>query len=620
MSFLTPARSGAVVACLYGNCALRLDVPTLFVATSITILLVGILFLLLGWQRDRAPGLLRFGVAYLVGGVGIVLSAARGSLPSMVSIDLANALLQLAYGLIWSAMRRFAGRPTSPALVVGGAAVWLLACQVPAFYESLDSRIALSSIILTAYCFAAAAELHRNNGNPGSARWIAVVLLVVHGLVYAVRVPATLYWPQPGATTSLPATPWFALLTLEALAHVVGLAFALLAMAKERAEAMSLRSVVAARDAATQASEAKSLFLARMSHELRTPLNSVLGLAQVLARDSALSAEQREQAATLERAGRHLLAVANDILDLAAVEAGKLPLRSQPIAWPALMEGCMALVRPQAMQKRIALTLEVTAEAPAGVLGDQTRLRQMVLNLLSNAVKFTPEGGAVRLRLGRSVRGPQRIEVIDTGPGVPPERRALLFRDFSRLETAPGREFGGAGLGLAITAALAKAMGGTIGVDTGPGRIGSLFWLDLPLPEAPPPAAQAAMPAAEAPSRRRRVLVVDDVAPNRMVARILLEGAGHEVALATDGAEAVEAVRRGGFDLVLMDIHMPGMDGLEATRRIRAQEAGGRRVPIIALSADALQAQVEQCRAAGMDGHLAKPLERGALMAVLGAL
>jgi signal transduction histidine kinase len=601
---------------------LRLDIPTLFVATSITILLVGVLFLLLGWQRDRAPGLLRFGIAYLVGGVGIVLTAARGSLPSMVSIDLANALLQLAYGLIWSAMRRFAGRPTPPAPVVGGAAVWLLACQVPAFYENLDSRIALSSIILTAYCFAAAAELYRNNESQGSARWIAVVLLVLHGLVYAVRVPATLYWPQPGATTSLPASPWFALLTLEALAHVIGLAFALLAMAKERAEALSLRSVVAARDAAAQASEAKSLFLARMSHELRTPLNSVLGLAQVLARDGRLAADQREQATTLERAGRHLLAVANDILDLAAVEAGRLPLRRQPIAWPALMEGCVALVRPQAMQKRIALTLEVTAEAPGGVLGDPTRLRQMVLNLLSNAVKFTPEGGAVRLRLGRSVRGPQRIEVIDTGPGIPPERRGLLFRDFSRLETAPGREFGGAGLGLAITAALAKAMGGTIGVDAGPGRIGSLFWLDLPLPEAaaPPPTQAAEPPAETAPGPRRRVLVVDDVAPNRMVARILLEGAGHEVALATDGAEAVEAVRQGGFDLVLMDIHMPGMDGLEATRRIRAEEAGRRRVPIVALSADALREQVEQCRAAGMDGHLAKPLDRGALMSVLSAV
>ncbi len=600
---------------------MRLDVPTLFAATSATILLVGILFLLLGWQRDRAPGLLRFGIAYLAGGVAIVLSGARGSLPHVVSIDLANALLQFAYGLIWSAMRRFAGRRTAPMLVVGGAATWLLACQVPAFYESLDARIALSSTILTAYCFAAAAELHWNDSDPVTARWIAVVLLVVHGLVYAVRVPATLYWPQPGAATSLPASPWFALLTLEALAHVIGLAVALLAMAKERAEALSLRSVVAARDAAAQASEAKSLFLARMSHELRTPLNSVLGLAQVLARDGRLSAEQREQAATLERAGRHLLAVANDILDLAAVEAGKLPLRRQPIAWPALMEGCVALVRPQAEQKRIALTLEVTAEAPAGVLGDPTRLRQMVLNLLSNAVKFTPEGGAVRLRLCRSVRGPQRIEVIDTGPGIPPERRALLFRDFSRLETAPGREFGGAGLGLAITAALAKAMGGTIGVETGLGRIGSLFWLDLPLPEAAPPPTQAAEPApAEAPGPRRRVLVVDDVAPNRMVARILLEGAGHEVALATDGAEAVEAVRKGGFDLVLMDIHMPGMDGLEATRRIRAEEAGGRRVPIIALSADALREQVEQCRAVGMDGHLAKPLERGALMTVLGAI
>jgi signal transduction histidine kinase/CheY-like chemotaxis protein len=602
----------------YRTLALRLDVATLFAATSAIILVIGILFMMLGWQRDRAPGLLRFGVAYLVGGVAILLSAARGSLPLVVSIDLANALLQLAYGLIWSAMRRFAGRRTPLPLVVGGAVIWLVACQVPAFYESLDARIVLSATILSGYCFAAAAALHWHNPEPVTARWIAVVLLVIHGLVYLVRVPGTLYWPQPGATTSLPATAWFAMLTLEALAHVVGLAFALLAMAKERAEAQSLRSITAARDAAAQASEAKSLFLARMSHELRTPLNGVLGLAQVLAQDSKLSPEQREQAATLERAGRHLLAVANDILDLAAVEAGRLPLRSEPIAWPALMQGSVELVRPQAAQKRIALTLEVTREAPAAVLGDATRLRQMVLNLLSNAVKFTPPGGAVRLRLCRAVGGAQRIEVMDTGPGIPPERRGRLFSDFTRLEAAPGREFGGAGLGLAITAALAKAMGGQIGVESGPGGIGSLFWLALPLPEAVPPKPAPGVTSAASP--RRRVLVVDDVAPNRMVARILLEAAGHEVALATDGAEAVRAMQDGGFDLVLMDVHMPGMDGLEATRRIRALEAGRRHTPIIALSADALREQVERCREAGMDGHLAKPLERGALLAVLNGI
>jgi CheY-like chemotaxis protein len=252
------------------------------------------------------------------------------------------------------------------------------------------------------------------------------------------------------------------------------------------------------------------------------------------------------------------------------------------------------------------------------VLGDETRLRQMVLNLLSNAVKFTPEGGEVRLRLTRGTG--LRIEVSDTGPGIPPDRRGLLFSDFARLEPSPGQEFGGAGLGLSISAALARAMGGAIGCETGPGGRGSLFWIELPLEETaeaePPPPPPAPSPNA-AGTRPRRVLVVDDVAPNRMVARALLEGAGHAVEAVADGADAVEAVRHGAFDLVLMDVHMPGMDGLETTRRIRALEGPERQVRIIALTADALRDRVEACLAAGMDGHLAKPLDRATLLTLV---
>jgi signal transduction histidine kinase/CheY-like chemotaxis protein len=597
---------------------LHLDVPTLFVATSATAALIGLLFVVLGRKGSRPAGLTRFGVAHLLGAVGIVLAGARGVVPNLVSIDLANALLMSAYGLIWSTMRAFGGRGTARAMVMAGAAVWLAACQVPEFYDSLGARVALSAAILAVYSFASAAELCRAQPVPLAARWIAVALLAVHGAIYAVRGPLVLAWPMPTGGTALPSGPWFALLTLESLLHMVGLAFALLAMAKERAEAQSRQSLVAARDAATGAAEAKSRFLARMSHELRTPLNSVLGLAQVLARDPRLAADQQEQAATLERAGRHLLAIANDILDLAAVEAGKLQLRRGPVPVAAFAEGCISLVQPQAEAKRITLRQELAPDAPAAVLGDATRLRQMVLNLLSNAVKFTPEGGEVRLRLTRGTG--LRVEVSDTGPGIPPDRRALLFSDFARLEPSPGQEFGGAGLGLSISAALARAMGGAIGCETGPGGRGSLFWIELPLEEtaeAEPPAERPVPPPQAGGRPRRHVLVVDDVAPNRMVARALLEGAGHAVDLATGGAEAVEAVRHGAFDLVLMDVHMPGMDGLEATRRIRALDGPGRRVRIIALTADALRDGVDACLAAGMDGHLAKPLDRATLLAVV---
>ncbi len=605
---------------------LRLDVLTLFVATAAVTGLLGVLFLVLGRHKDRPPGLLRFGAAYLLGMLGLVLAGARGNLPNFLSIDIANSMLMVGYGLIWSTMRAVGGRRTSAALVAAGAAVWLLACQVPAFYVSLPARTTLSATINAIYCLAAAAELRREQPVPLAARWIAVTLLAIHGVLYAVRGPLVLLWPMPAGGFSLPSGPWFSLLTLESLLHVVGMAFALLAMAKELAEAQSRSNLIAARDSAAQASEQKSRFLARMSHELRTPLNSVLGLAQALAQDPRLTDDQREEAQTLERAGRHLLAVANDCLDLATVEAGKLQLRRSPVPLRGFIEGCISLVRPQAQAKDIRLGWSLASDAPDVVLGDATRLRQMLLNLLSNALKFTPPGGEVRLRVLR-VAGQQawRMEVTDTGPGIAPERRSLLFQDFTRLETSPGQEFGGAGLGLAISAALAKAMRGSIGCDTGPDGRGSLFWIELPLAEAEG-GAMAATPARAAPRLagagqavpRRRVLVVDDIAPNRLVARVLLEAAGHEVELAENGAEAVEAVRRSSFDLVLMDLHMPGMGGLEATRRIRALEVGGPHVPIIALTADAMQEQVEECLAAGMDGHLTKPLDRAALLSVVG--
>ena len=602
---------------------LRLDLLTIFAATSAAAALLGVLFLVLRLNNHRAPGLARFGVAHLFVAVAVFLIGVRGAMPDFVSIQMGNALLLGAAGLMASTARAFAGRPASLPMIGAGAAIWLAACQVPAFYASLDARVALSSALIAAYNFSAAAELWREGPTPLASRWIAVVLLVVQGVIYAVRVPLALAWPMPAAGSALPAGPWFEFLTLEALLRLIGMAFAVLAMAKELAEAQSRQSLVAARDAAAQAAEAKSRFLARMSHELRTPLNSVLGLAQVLARDPRLTADQREQAGTLERAGRHLLAVANDVLDLAAVEAGKLRLKSHPVSLPALVEGCASLVRPQAEEKGIVLRHGLAPDTPGAVLGDETRLRQLVLNLLSNAVKFTPPGGEVRLLALRvAPTGMLRLEVADTGPGIPPERRSLLFRDFSQLEPSPGQEFGGAGLGLAISAGLTKAMGGRIGCDAGPGGQGALFWTELPLEETAvlqaaggEPGLAPAPPASAAPAAPRcRVLVVDDIAANRLVARALLEGAGHHVELASGGEEAVVAARGGGFDLVLMDVHMPGMDGLEATRRIRASEGADRHVPIFALTADALRDQIEQSLAAGMDGHLAKPLERAALL------
>ncbi|MDO9710088.1 PAS-domain containing protein [Paracraurococcus lichenis] len=391
----------------------------------------------------------------------------------------------------------------------------------------------------------------------------------------------------------------------------------------------AMTDLAQARDAAAAATAAKSRFLARMSHELRTPLNGVLGLAQVLARDPALSGEQRAWAETLEAAGRHLVAVANDVLDLAKVETGRLELRPAPVAFPALLRDCATLVRAAAEEKRIDLAVELAETLPATVEIDQTRMRQMLLNLLSNAVKFTPPGGRVELAAQPLAPaggdGPVRvrIEVRDTGPGVPDDQRGAIFGDFVQLDRGKG---GGSGLGLAIAAGIVGQMGGRIGCAANPrcppGE-GAVFWAELPLRQASPRPPEVAPPAL-APRRPLHILVADDVPANLAVARALLEAAGHSVHCVPDGAEAVRAVAEAPpdhpFDVVLMDVMMPGTDGLEATRQIRALPGPAARLPILAVTASAFAEDIAACREAGMDAHLAKPIEREALVAVLARL
>ena len=388
--------------------------------------------------------------------------------------------------------------------------------------------------------------------------------------------------------------------------------------------------LAAARDAAAAAGAAKSRFLARMSHELRTPLNGVLGMAQALASDPGLTPAQRERALLLEAAGHHLLGVANDVLDLSHVEAGRMPLRRAPAALVPLLEGCAGLIRPAAVRAGITLITEHDPALPAGAMLDEMRVRQLLLNLLSNAVKFTPEGGRVVLRSLAGGNGARlRLEVLDTGPGIPVDQRANVFRDFVRLEASGGTPRAeGFGLGLAIATGIVEAMGGSIGVEDDAraiarGETGSCFWVELPLeaadlPEDAPSACTAPVP------RPLRVLVVDDVQTNRLVAQALLERAGHRAELSTGGAEGVEAVtraaRRGDpFDVVLMDLAMPGMDGLEATRRLRALPAGeGGGVPVVALTAGVFETDSHAWWEAGISGYLSKPLTREALAAELG--
>ncbi len=363
------------------------------------------------------------------------------------------------------------------------------------------------------------------------------------------------------------------------------------------------RELEAARIAADDANRAKSRFLAGMSHELRTPLNGLLGYAELLRIEGGLTARQAERVGTMLAAGRHLLGMITRVLDLSEVEADRVELRTDCVRLDRTMRECLDVVRPAAAAKHLVLSLRESASVPPALLTDPTRLRQIVLNLLGNAVKFTPHGEVV-LAIAPSGADMVRIAITDTGPGVPAGLRDRLFNAFERLDADAGTE--GAGLGLALSMRLAALLGGRLGHDPNP-EGGSIFWLDLPrhAPASPdhPPARGAASPDRGA----LDVLVVDDVAMNRDIALGMLQAAGHVVALAENGAEAVAAAAAADFDVILMDVRMPGMDGLEATRRIRALAGPRGAVPIVALTAQAFLEQVAECRDAGMDDHLVKP-------------
>ncbi|MBV8651642.1 MAG: response regulator, partial [Alphaproteobacteria bacterium] len=316
-----------------------------------------------------------------------------------------------------------------------------------------------------------------------------------------------------------------------------------------------------------------------------------------------------------------LLAIINDILDVTKLEAGKIELERLPVNPSSLVDSALALVRAEAAAKGLSVQIAFTPDVPKWIEADPTRLRQILINLLSNAVKFTERGGIVvavsRARAGGAER--LRVAVTDTGSGIAPEAQQRLFQNFVQADRSISRRFGGTGLGLAICKRLAEAMGGDIGVESEIGR-GSRFWFTLALIETEAPAAaDPALPAAMAggESRVARVLVADDIPVNCTIIRGILERAGHEVVFAQNGAEAVQAVQALDFDIVFMDMEMPVMDGIAATQAIRALGERVRDIPIIALTANAMTEEAARCRAAGMNDHLAKPIDRARLLAAL---
>jgi signal transduction histidine kinase/ActR/RegA family two-component response regulator len=595
-----------------------LHAPTAFILSFALTTTCGAILLILWIQDRRHMAIASWGFGHLAGTLALPLLAMRASLPGLVSIQLANAILGIGFGLIWAGARQFNGRRAPPAIVGAGSGAWLIACQIPDFYADIGARVLLMGLVAAFYNVAAALEFHQGRKDaPLRSQRIIIGVLLANAACYLLRIPFLIFQPIQAPLSGFPATLWFDLLVILGTALAGSTALVLVALVREREEKEAHAALSAARDAADRANAGKSRFLAHTSHELRTPLNGVLGLAQALARDPALAGEQRERAVMLERAGRHLNALLNDVLDLSSMEAGRLELVPVPTRLPPLIEEVTDIARAAADAKGVTLRLEMAPDLPAAVLCDPLRVRQILHNLLGNAVKFTPPGGDVTLAVRRRPAGGLILTVTDDGPGVPEDIRSRLFEDYTRA-TREAAKGDGTGLGLAISSGLARAMDGSITFGTPPGGKGSVFEAWLPLPDAEAPALPATAEPEPRCATRLRVLVVDDVAVNRLVLRAILEGAGHRVIEAEDGSAALARLSAGEPpDVVLMDVLMPGMDGLETTRRIRALPGPASRVRILAVSAGAMPEQVAACREAGMDGHMNKPVDRRDLLATL---
>lgn len=390
----------------------------------------------------------------------------------------------------------------------------------------------------------------------------------------------------------------------------------------ERELRLNNAKLIAETQRAEHASLAKSRFIATVSHEIRTPLNAILGMADMLW-DSSLDTNQRHYVSVFQRAGHRLLNLINNLLDLSKIESGRFDLEQIEFHLDEVVQRSVELMSPRAHAKGLALNVHLDPSLPLARTGDPNRLQQIFINLLSNSIKFT-ETGSVSLSIaaGAAADGLVEITVADTGIGIPQEKVATIFRDFSQAEASTARRYGGTGLGLGIVRRLVELMGGRVDVESELGK-GTKFHVSLVLPagkgQSARPPALPPLPPPNGKSEAKRLLIAEDSSDNQILLKAYFENTGYSVTFVEDGHRAVQQFEAGRYDLILMDVLMPGMDGWTAARAIRSleRERGLSPTPIIALSASAMAADIENSRRAGCQDHLIKPISRKDLLAAI---
>ena len=382
---------------------------------------------------------------------------------------------------------------------------------------------------------------------------------------------------------------------------------------------VSKRGAERAASRAEKASEAKTEFLASMSHEMRTPLNAILGFTSIVLDDGGLPPQAERKISLAQNAAQSLLAVVNDVLDFSKIEAGQIDIDSRPFSPVAQVDSVVSIVRTIAETKGLSMTLHVDEAVPEWLIGDDLRINQVLLNLLNNAIKFT-EHGVVALKIvhhGSTQAGDEiGFYVTDTGIGIAKSNQERLFKRFSQVDSGIQRRYGGTGLGLAISKRLVGLLGGTLCVESDEGK-GSTFWFKLTLPRTEAPEIDAVQSERREVPRPLRILLVEDLPMNQEIAETMLSRAGHGVDMAGDGVRAIAAVEAGTYDLILMDIQMPNMDGVTATQHIRNLGGQAARVPIVAMTANVLPDQIQRFKSAGLNDHLGKPFNKHQLLAMV---